>query len=88
LALTAETVAEIKRRPELELVLEPDLSVLLFRRVGWTDADYLRWSDALIASGTAFVVPSRVDGHSVARMVLMNPRTTMADVRMVLDSMT
>jgi glutamate/tyrosine decarboxylase-like PLP-dependent enzyme len=88
LALTAETVAEIKRRPELELVLEPDLSVLLFRRVGWTDADYLRWSDALIAAGTAFVVPSRVNGGSVARMVLMNPRTTMADVRMVLDSMT
>lgn len=87
LALTAETVAEIQRRPELELLLEPDLSVLLFRRLGWTDADYLRWSDALIASGTAFVVPSRVDGESVARMVLMNPRTTMADVFLVLDSM-
>jgi L-2,4-diaminobutyrate decarboxylase len=87
LALTAETVGEIRRRPELELVLEPDLSVLLFRRVGWNDADYLRWSDGLIASGTAFVVPSRVNGESVARMVLMNPRTTMDDVRMVLDSM-
>jgi glutamate/tyrosine decarboxylase-like PLP-dependent enzyme len=87
LELTAETVAEIQRRPELELVLEPDLSVLLFRRVGWSDADYLAWSDALIASGEAFVVPSRVDGRYVARMVLMNPRTTMDDVRLVLDSM-
>jgi len=87
LTLTMETVAEIQRRPGLELVVEPDLSVLLFRRVGWNDGDYLAWSDELIASGTAFVVPSRVDGKSVARMVLMNPRTTMDDVRMVLDSM-
>jgi glutamate/tyrosine decarboxylase-like PLP-dependent enzyme len=87
LALTAETVAEFQTRPELELLLEPDLSVLLFRRVGWSDADYARWSDALIESGTAFVVPSRVHGRSVARMVLLNPRTTMADVRLVLDSM-
>lgn len=87
LELTAQTVAEIRRRPELELVLEPDLSVLLFRRLGWDDDDYLTWSNELIASGTAFVVPSRVNGASVARMVLMNPRTTMDDVRMVLDSM-
>jgi len=87
LTLTSQTVVEIRQRPELELVLEPDLSVLLFRRIGWNDADYLTWSDELIASGTAFVVPSRVDGKSVARMVLMNPRTTMDDVRLVLDSM-
>jgi hypothetical protein len=33
------------------------------------------------------VVPSRVDGRSVARMVLMNPRTTFEDVTLVLDSM-
>ncbi len=87
LALTAQTVAEIRQRPELELLLEPDLSVLLFRRVGWNDADYLAWSNALIASGTAFVVPTRVNGKSVARMVLMNPRTTLDDVRLVLDPM-
>lgn len=87
LELTRQTVAEIHRRPELELVREPDLSVMLFRRKGWNDADYLAWSDALIASGTAFVVPSRVNGAPVARMVLMNPRTTFADVLLVLDAM-
>ena len=87
LALTSQTAAEIRRRPELELVVEPDLSVLLFRRLGWEDADYLSWSNALIAAGTAFVVPSRVNGRAVARMVLLNPRTTFADVELVLDSM-
>lgn len=87
LELTRRTVEEIRRRLELELVLEPDLTVLLFRRIGWDDADYLEWSNRLIESGTAFVVPSRVDGKSVARMVLMNPRTTFEDVLLVLDSM-
>lgn len=87
LALTAETVAEIRQRPTLELVLEPDLSVLLFRRLGWSDADYLEWSNRLIERETAFVVPSRVAGQAVARLVLMNPRTTIADVRLVLDAM-
>lgn len=87
LSLTAQTVEEIRQRPELDLVVEPDLSVLLFRRIGWTDADYQAWSDQLIAAGTAFVVPSRVGGRYVARMVLLNPRTTFADILMVLDSM-
>ena len=87
LALTAETVAEIRQRPTLELVLEPDLSVLLFRRLGWSDADYLEWSNRLIERETAFVVPSRVAGQAVARLVLMNPRTTIADMRLVLDAM-
>lgn len=87
LDLTARTVAEIRRRPELELLLKPDLSVLLFRRKGWSDTDYLAWSNRLIETGTAFVVPSRVGGESVARMVLMNPRTTMDDVLLVLDAM-
>lgn len=87
LALTADAVREIERRPNLELVVQPDLGVLLFRRTGWNDADYLAWSNDLIDTGTAFVVPSRVAGKSVARMVLMNPRTTIDDIRLVLDSM-
>jgi glutamate/tyrosine decarboxylase-like PLP-dependent enzyme len=87
LDLTARTVEEIRRRPELELLLEPDLTVLLFCRIGWDDVDYKAWSDELIASGRAFVVPSRVGGKFVARMVLMNPRTTFEDVLLVLDSM-
>ena len=34
LALTRETAAEIERHPDLELLMDPELSVVLFRRTG------------------------------------------------------
>ncbi len=43
LAVTRETADEIRRRPELELVMEPELSVILFRRLGWGPEDYEAW---------------------------------------------
>ena len=33
----------------LELILEPELSIVLFRRPGWTAADYQSWSDRATA---------------------------------------
>jgi hypothetical protein len=38
-------------------------------------------------SGTAFVLPSTVEGETVARLAFVNPRTTIDDVRTVLDAM-
>ena len=32
----------------LELILEPELSIVLFRRPGWTASDYQAWSDELL----------------------------------------
>jgi hypothetical protein len=32
-------------------------------------------------------MPTRVDGEPAARIVLLNPRTTMTDIEMVLDAM-
>ena len=46
------------RRDELELVAEPELTVLVFRRRGWGAADYDRWAADLRESGTAFVLPT------------------------------
>lgn len=87
LAVTRAGADEIRSRDELELLLEPELSVLAFRRPGWAAADYERWAAGLRASGTAFVMPSTVDGETVARLALVNPRTTLADLRVVLDAM-
>jgi glutamate/tyrosine decarboxylase-like PLP-dependent enzyme len=87
LAVTRAGADEIRRRPELELLAEPELSVLAFRRHGWGDEDYHRWAAELKAAGTAFVLPTTVHGETVARLALVNPRTTPDDLRIVLDSM-
>lgn len=79
---------EVRRRPELELVLDPDLTVIVFRRRGWTAEQYRRWSDEQLATGQSFVVPSSWRGETVLRICIVNPRTTPDDVRAVFDSLT
>jgi glutamate/tyrosine decarboxylase-like PLP-dependent enzyme len=84
----ARAAAEMIRRSEhLELVLEPELSVVLFRRHGWTPEQYQAWSDRLLADGTAFVVPTVHDGESVLRFCFVNPVTTDDDVAEILASL-
>jgi L-2,4-diaminobutyrate decarboxylase len=87
LAVTRQVAEEIRARPYLELLIEPELSVLVFRRRGWTAADYDGWSARLFAAGTAFVMSTRVRGEPAARIVILNPRTTVADVATVLEVM-
>ena len=88
LALTRETAAEITRTPNLELVMEPELSVILFRRIGWAEDDYEAWWRGLLDAQVAFVQPTSWDGEKVARLCFLNPRTTMDTVRQVLGPMT
>jgi glutamate/tyrosine decarboxylase-like PLP-dependent enzyme len=87
LAVAREAAAEIGARPYLELVHEPMLSVLTFRRVGWDTPTYERWSARLLAGGYAFVTPTQHRGETVARFALVNPRTTIEDIRGILDTM-
>ncbi len=46
-ALAKDTAALIAETPHLELIREPDLGVVLFRRTGWQPADYDSWAQAL-----------------------------------------
>jgi L-2,4-diaminobutyrate decarboxylase len=87
LALTRQAAEAIRARPYLELLLEPELTVLVFRRRGWAAADYDAWSARLIGAGTAFVVLTRFAGETAARIVVLHPRTTLADIALVLDSL-
>jgi glutamate/tyrosine decarboxylase-like PLP-dependent enzyme len=87
LEVTRQGAEEIRRREELELVAEPELSILAFRRHDWAEEDHNRWAAELRESGTAFVFPTTVHGETVARLALVNPRTTVEDLRVVLDTM-
>ncbi len=87
LALTRDVAEEIRRRPELELVMDPELSVVLFRRRGWRTEDYRAFCDELLARQVAFVRPTAWEGEKAMRLCFVNPATTMDHVRPVLDGM-
>jgi glutamate/tyrosine decarboxylase-like PLP-dependent enzyme len=88
LTLTRRTAAEIESREGLELVMEPELSVVLFRRLGWSDGDYETWWRRLLEAQIAFVQPTTWRGGKLARLCFVNPRTTIDHVRAVLGTMT
>jgi L-2,4-diaminobutyrate decarboxylase len=78
---------EIDRRDYVELLREPDTSVVVFRRIGWTPQQYQLWSDRLLLANFAFVVPTSHEGETVTRFAIVNPRTTEADISNILDTM-
>ncbi len=87
LATTRQIADAIDRRPFLDLVERPDLSVLLFRRPGWSMDDHLGWSDRLAREGVALCIPTRWRDEATMRLCLVNPDTRVADVEAVLDTM-
>lgn len=87
LDLTAQIAAEIKTRPNLKLVREPELSVVVFERVGWEASDYESWSAKLLESQLAFVVPSSHLGKPNTRFAIVNPTTKFEDLVAILDTM-
>jgi glutamate/tyrosine decarboxylase-like PLP-dependent enzyme len=78
---------EIQRRDYVELLREPDTSVVVFRRIGWTPQQYQVWSERLLLANFAFVVPTSHEGETVTRFAIVNPRTTEADISNILDTM-
>jgi glutamate/tyrosine decarboxylase-like PLP-dependent enzyme len=85
---TAVAAAElIRESPYLELVIEPELSVVAFRRLGWTNRQYAEWSRRMLDDGLALVVPSNYAGETILRICVVNPRTSVDDLRVVIDAL-
>jgi len=84
----AEYAAErIAASPRLELALEPALTVVLVRRLGWADQDYEAWCRGALQNGLAFATPTKHNGETVLRFCFVNPLTTREDVDLVLDDL-
>ena len=77
----------IRGSDHLELVLEPELSVVVFRRLGWGAAEYHEWSDRQLAAQESFVVPTSWAGETVLRYCVVNPLTTVEDLAGVFESL-
>jgi aromatic-L-amino-acid/L-tryptophan decarboxylase len=65
----------LRTLPGVELVMEPMLSVVLFRRHGWGRAEWKQWAEGILADGVAFVAPSTWKGEPVGRLVFLHPHT-------------
>jgi aromatic-L-amino-acid/L-tryptophan decarboxylase len=87
LTLARQCADEVASRDYLELIRAPDLSVVLFRRLGWAAADYASWASDLLDDQVAFMPPSAWEGQTVARFAFLHPHTSMALVSSILDRM-
>jgi Glutamate decarboxylase and related PLP-dependent proteins len=87
LAVTRAGAEVIRARPHVRLLLEPELSVLVFERLGWDADDYARWSSRLLDEQLAFVTPTTHAGKVCTRFAIVNPLTTVDDLELLIDSM-
>jgi glutamate/tyrosine decarboxylase-like PLP-dependent enzyme len=77
----------VRASAHLRLLVEPELSVVIFERIGWTEADYARWSAHLLADQVAFVTATRHLGQVCTRFAVLNPLTTVDDLALIVESM-
>ena len=84
----AKAAADLVRaHPNLELLMDPELSIVAFTRKGWLAADYQKWSDKLLADQIGFIPPSSDNGQSILRFAIVNPWTKISDIKMILDTL-
>ena len=75
----------VRNHPNLELLFEPELSIVAFTRNGWSAADYQKWSDQLLEDQIGFIPPSSHDGKPILRFAIVNPWTKISDIAMILE---
>ena len=81
----------ITETPYTELVREPSLSCVLFRRIGWSPKQYRAWTHRNHKSGFALVAPTHWkngdEQETVSRFCFINPDTTEQNIKDILATM-
>jgi hypothetical protein len=81
----------IESKSYTELVREPSLSCVLFRRIGWSAEDYRAWTYKNHKAGFALVAPTKrrtsLGAETVSRFCFINPDTTEQDIEDILETM-
>ncbi|MFI1221579.1 MULTISPECIES: pyridoxal phosphate-dependent decarboxylase family protein [unclassified Streptomyces] len=90
--LAAEGWQLLAADPRFDVVVEPQLSTLVFRYIpsgvtspGEIDRANLQARRALFASGEAIVAGTKVGDRQYLKFTLLNPETTVRDIAVVLD---
>jgi glutamate/tyrosine decarboxylase-like PLP-dependent enzyme len=87
LQVARDAAVLIQEHPNLELLRAPDLSIVAFTRKGWSKDQYQQWSDQLLDDQIGFVTPSSHDGKPILRFAIVNPWTTIADIKAILATL-
>ena len=84
----AKQAAElVKNHPNLELLREPELSIVAFTHKGWEKSDSQKWSDKLLADQIGFIPPSSHEGQPILRFAIVNPWTKISDIEIILATL-
>ena len=76
---------KVSEHPNLELLCEPELSIVAFTRTGWSASDYQKWSDELLTDQVGFIPPSSHNGQPILRFAIVNPWTKFSDIDLILQ---
>jgi L-2,4-diaminobutyrate decarboxylase len=81
----------ITEADHVELVREPSLSCVLYRRIGWESEDYWNWTYKNHKEGFALVAPTKwrvgEEYETVSRFCFISPDTTEKDIADIIASM-
>ena len=92
--LAMQVREELAQHAELEVLHEPDSNILCFRYVGDRRADDVTLDainreirERYNKSGAGWITATLLDGRRVLRVTMMNPRTTRAHIRALVDGL-
>ncbi|GAB2469617.1 pyridoxal phosphate-dependent decarboxylase family protein [Jatrophihabitans fulvus] len=77
----------IRGQEHVRLLLEPELSVVVFERIGWDADAYARWSSRILDEQVGFVTATKHRGQVCTRFAVVNPLTGVDDLRLLVESM-
>ena len=72
----------------LELILDPQLSVILYRPLKMTNQEMDDWAEDHRRSGDLLCLPTTWDGKKVFRICVVNPETSAKETLSVLKTLT
>lgn len=87
LLLAKQMAAALDACAVTELVMQPELGVVLFRRDGWGQREWSDWAASLLRDGIAFVAPTTYRGEPIGRLVFMHPSTPITIVDELMASL-
>lgn len=88
ITLAEDVQALLQSDPRWEVVTPAQLGVITFAEVGLSGPEHVERAALLTASGFAAVSSTELDGRTVYRLCLINPLTTLGDVRETLRRLT